>query len=61
MRYATACAYKSNEKKAYRTYVTDMLRLIPQMRYITTRWADIGKVTQDNRTADDIDRRLREG
>lgn len=44
------------EERAYRTYVTDSLRLIPQMMYLGTRFAEaVGwTVGEPERTAEEI-------
>lgn len=57
VRYASARAVRDAIEMSYRTYVTDQLRLTPQMMYMTARWYDLvsGKtVSSDDRTADEI-------
>lgn len=51
-----AASYERNMREyGYRVYVTDMLRNIPQMTYITTRWADALKSNvREERTAEQI-------
>lgn len=40
---------------SYRTYVTDSLRLIPQMASLTVRWADlVDEEREPERTAEEI-------
>jgi hypothetical protein len=40
VRYALAKLRQHVIDVSYRTYVTDMLRNIPQMTYLSMRWAD---------------------
>lgn len=56
MRYVTALFERDRRELHYRIYVTDMLRNIPQMTYITTRWADTleSKGADNGKTADEI-------
>jgi hypothetical protein len=35
------------KEESYRVYVTDMLRNIPQQRYLTQRWADLIRPHED--------------
>ena len=41
VRYVQAVYGREAVEKSYRAYVTDSLRLIPQMAYVTKRWVDI--------------------
>lgn len=46
-------------EEGYRIYVTDQLRLIPQMTYITTRWTDLTTgQARDDSTAEEIAERV---
>lgn len=57
VRYAVAKAIRDARELSYRTYVTDQLRLSPQMMYMTARWYDVvtGKAgATDKRTVDEI-------
>ena len=45
------------EEEGYRIYVTDSLRLIPQMMYMSTRWADVvghARKPVESRSVDEI-------
>lgn len=57
VRYCIARAVRDAEEMSYRTYVTDQLRLIPQMLYMSTRWYDVVRGTAseaDSRTVEEI-------
>ena len=57
VRYVLAKAYRGLVEYGYRVYVTESLRLIPQMSYLTERWVDFNtrdKGSHDERTAEDI-------
>ena len=56
VRYVFALYERDMKELHYRIYVTDMLRNIPQMTYLTDRWIDTVKSNRkaDNRTADEI-------
>lgn len=57
VRYVVAKYSRSVIERSYRAYVTDSLRLAPQMMYLTSRWVesvDMTKTKGDNRTADEI-------
>lgn len=55
VRYVLAKYERNVIEYGYRVYVTDMLRNIPQMTYITTRWADALKSdVREERTAEQI-------
>ena len=41
-------------EESYRTYVTDQLRLIPQMMYLNERWQDVLKPSGPDMTAEEI-------
>lgn len=41
MRYAIARHNRAIIDESYRSYVTESLRLIPQMSYLSMRWTDI--------------------
>lgn len=41
MRYTAARTADYYNEMSYRIYVTDMLRNIPQMTYIESRWVDV--------------------
>lgn len=46
---------KQMAERFYRIYITDSLRLMPQMKYLTTRWAEaMGYAERDERTAEEI-------
>lgn len=55
VRYVVARSLRDAEELSYRAYVTDQLRLIPQMMYMSTRWYDVvhGR-EEDRRTVDEI-------
>lgn len=55
VRYLTAIFEHEMRERSYRIYVTDMLRNIPQMVYITYRWADTLKSNVTNeKSAEEI-------
>lgn len=57
MRYLVARYEQKAIETSYRIYVTDSLRDIPQMTYMSIRWADaIGLTGEevDSRTAEEI-------
>ena len=58
VRYSFARKKRENIEMSYRVYVTDMLRNIPQMTYLSVSWADMigwGKGGEvDRRTANQI-------
>ena len=41
VRYLVAKFKERTIELSYRTYVTDMLRNIPQMTYLSARWVDV--------------------
>ena len=41
VRYLMASFRRRQVETSYRVYVTDMLRNIPQMTYLSARWADV--------------------
>lgn len=55
VRYCSAKFHDRMVELSYRVYVTDSLRLAPQMMYLTGRWIDTiyGK-GRDDRSADEI-------
>lgn len=57
MRYLVARYAQRAMETSYRIYVTDSLRDIPQMTYMSVRWADAVGLTGrevDNRTAEEL-------
>lgn len=57
VRYLWAKAVRCVEEEGYRIYVTDSLRLIPQMMYMSTRWADVvghARKPVESRSVDEI-------
>lgn len=56
VRYLFARYESSVRELSYRTYVTDMLRNIPQMTYLNVRWVDTlkSKASRDDRSAEQI-------
>lgn len=55
MRYVVARYKMEQREMAYRIFVTDSLQLIPQNKYLTTRYKDSIKTKKkDNRTGDEI-------
>lgn len=57
MHYLVARYEQKTMETSYRIYVTDSLRDIPQMTYMSIRWADAVGLTGrevDNRTAEEI-------
>ena len=56
VRYALALFERDMRELHYRVYVTDMLRNIPQMTYLTDRWVDTLKsnTRRSTKTAEEI-------
>lgn len=56
VRYVFALYERDMREIVYRTYVTDALRNIPQMKYSSTRWVDTLNLrgAKDDRSADEI-------
>ena len=57
MRYLVARYAEKTMETSYRIYVTDSLRDIPQMTYMSIRWADAVGLTGrevNNRTAEEL-------
>lgn len=54
VRYVQARFKREIIEHSYRCYVTDSLRLIPQMAYFPKRWDEIISPRHDDRTADEI-------
>ena len=55
VRYVTATFEHEMREQSYKIYVTDMLRNIPQMVYLTYRWADTLKSNgTEEKTAEEI-------
>ena len=55
MRYLVGRHNKEVVERSYRAYVTNSLRLIPQMSYITKTWVDlVSGEAEDERTAEEI-------
>lgn len=57
VRYLYAAYVRELREFGYRTYVTDALNNIPQMKYTTVRWYDAVKSNggeRDERTAEQI-------
>ena len=65
IRYVAARMYKNAVETSYRAYVTDSLRLIPQMSYLVKSWSDtireaqspVSRMTAEE-IADDVISRL---
>lgn len=45
---------RDQSDRTYKVYVTDSLRLIPQMSYMIDRWEDIGRPKGPDMTAEEI-------
>lgn len=57
VRYVMAKVLREVKEMSYRAYVTDSLRLIPQMHYLTHKWSDImdrARKPRQERTAEQI-------
>lgn len=55
VRYLAARVRAMLMDRSYRIYVTDSLRLIPQMASLTQRWADVTNEDREpERTAEEI-------
>ena len=54
VRYTLARFRRDCEEKVYRAYVTDSLWLLPQMRYMQSRWSELSEKPKTERTADEI-------
>lgn len=55
VRYLAARVRAMLMERSYRIYVTDSLRLIPQMASLTQRWADVTNEDREpERTAEEI-------
>lgn len=55
VRYASARLYKEVITRSYRYYVTESLRLMPQMMYMSRSWMDvISKPREEERDAEEI-------
>ena len=55
MRYVEARIDEYNRDEAYRIYITEGLRLVPQNKYLTTSYSDfISPKKRDTRSGDEI-------
>lgn len=54
MRYVAARYKEEQRELAYRIFVTESLKLIPQNKYLTIEYNDVITNNKDDRTGDEI-------